>query len=162
MKFAGTCPKVAIIGLGNILLTDDGVGVHAVRQMLENPLEGVVVAEIGAAVLRAQELLEESDVVIAIDAVQAGGPPGSIYRFDAVDVQSQLRISLHELGIVGLLRLLPELSRPELIVLGVQPEVINYGTELSPAVQAALDRVVKAARTIAQGITERVSRSSVN
>jgi hydrogenase maturation protease len=162
MKFADSYPKVAIIGLGNVLLADDGVGVHAVRQLLKDPPENVVVAEVGTAVFRAQQLLEEADVVIAIDAVRNDGPAGSVYRFDAVGIEDPSPVSLHELGIVGLLRLMPEQSRPEVIIVGVQPKVIDYGTELSPRVQAAVGTAVEAARKIAREIMERAPRSSVN
>lgn len=162
MKSAGSYPRVAIIGLGNVLLADDGVGVHAVRQLLKDPPENVVVAEVGTAVLGAQQLLEEADVVIAIDAVRTDGSAGSICRFDAVGIEDPSPVSLHELGIVGLLRLLPKLSRPEVIIIGVRAEVIDYGTELSPTVQAAVGPVVRAVRRIAREIMERVPRPLVN
>jgi hydrogenase maturation protease len=155
MESSSAHPAVAILGLGNLLLTDDGVGVHVVRRLRKDPPDNVVVAEIGTAALRAQELLEEADVVIAIDAVKGDGPPGSIYRFDGVDARVQRRISLHGLGIIEVLRLLPEHSRPEVIILGVEPETIDYGTDLSPAVQAVLPGVAETARRIAQQIKQR-------
>ncbi|MHC4499981.1 MAG: hydrogenase maturation protease, partial [Planctomycetota bacterium] len=70
MSFSSTHPNVAIVGLGNLLLSDDGVGIHAVRQLQKDPPEGVAVAEVGTAALRAQELLGQADIVIAIDAVE--------------------------------------------------------------------------------------------
>ena len=151
---------VLIVGLGNLLLTDDGVGVHVVRELLKDPPQGVTVAEIGTAVLRAQELFERADVVIAIDAVGADGPAGSIYRFDGAEALIQGHISIHQFGITDLLRLLPKTSRPEVIILGVEPEVIDYGMTLSPAVQAALPKVVKAARNIVSQIKQQRTATS--
>jgi hydrogenase maturation protease len=145
---------VVIVGLGNLLLTDDGVGVHAARELLKDPPQGVTVAEIGTAVLRAQELFEHADVVIAIDAVGADGPAGSIYRFDGTEALTPGHLSIHQFGITGLLRLLPETSRPEVIILGVEPEIIDYGMTLTPVVQAALPKVVKAARNIVRQIKQ--------
>ena len=154
MKSYLSDPNVAIIGLGNVLLADDGAGVHAVRELLKEPPEGVIVAEIGTAVLRAQELLERADVVIAIDAVKADGPPGSIYRFNSCDAHMSKSFSIHDLGIIAMLRLLPEHSRPAVIILGIEPQLIDYGMELSPPVQAELPRLVDAARCIARRIVE--------
>ncbi len=156
---------VVIVGLGNLLLTDDGVGVHAARKLLKDPPRGVTVAEIGTAVLRAQELFEHADVVIAIDAVDADGPAGSIYRFDGAEALMQGHISIHQFGITDLLRLISETSRPEVIILGVEPEVIDYGMTLSPRVQAVLPKVVQAARNIVIEIKQQrtaISSGSLN
>jgi len=145
-------PRVLIVGLGNELLGDDGVGVHAVRALLKNPPAGVRAAEVGTRVLRAQQLLEDADVVIAIDAVRAGGRPGTVYRLHAEDVDMQQSYSLHDMGIAGLLRIMPEDSRPCVIILGVEPETIDYGTDLSPTVRSALGRVVNAAHQIIEDV----------
>lgn len=150
MKHGGRQPAVAILGLGNELLRDDGVGVHAVRELQKDPPEDVVIAEVGTAALNAQHLLEKADVVIAIDAVQAGDIPGTVYRFDVAEAATAGRATLHDLGLVGVLRLMPEAARPEVIVLGVEPERVEYGMELTPAVHAALPRVVGEARRIAE------------
>jgi len=141
--------RAAIVGLGNILLMDDGVGVHAIRALSEHPPEGIILAEVGTALLDALELFESIDVVVAIDAVTAGGPPGSIYFLDVNDVQVHKHVSLHELGIAAALRLLPAESRPQVVILGVEPAVIDYGVQLSPAVQAVLGQVTQAACAMA-------------
>ena len=145
-------PEIAILGLGKVLLADDGLGVHAARELQKDPLDNVVVAEIGTRTLSAQQIIEDADIVIAIDAVQADGPPGSIYRFDADNIESDELCSLHEMGIVGVLRLMPEESRPKVIIVGVEPEVIDYGMELSPTVRAALGRTVRAVRQMVEEI----------
>jgi len=144
--------EITIVGLGNVLLKDDGVGVHAVRELQKDPPKNVVVAEIGTRALAAQQLLEDADLVIAIDAAHADGPPGSIYRFDADNLETDRPHSLHDLGIIGLLGIMPEESRPKVIILGVEPEVIDYGMELSPTVQAVLGRVVQATRQIVEEV----------
>lgn len=156
-------PKIAIVGLGNVLLSDDGVGVHAIRELQKAPPAGVAVAEIGTRALQAQELLEDADIVVAIDAVQAGGRPGSIYRFDAGPpwrVEPQRSCSLHDLGIIGALRLMPRDSRshlglpaePAVIIIGVEPEIIDYGMQLSLTLQAVLSRVVETVRRVVEEI----------
>ena len=142
--------RILIVGLGNVLLKDDGVGVHAVRELQKDPPDGLCVAEIGTAVLHAVHLLEWAEKVIAIDAVKAGGAPGTIYAFDAGKEASEHRVSLHELNLLGALRFLPQgHPKPEIVILGVEPEVIDYGLELSAAVQAAVPQVVNVAKEIA-------------
>ena len=148
--------EVLVLGLGNELLTDDGVGVHVVRMLQkEPPIEGVVIAEVGTAILHAQHLLEQTACVIAVDAVQAGDAPGAVYRFNIDQAQLNHPTTLHELGIVGLMRLIPEHNRPEVTILGVEPARIDYGMELSSAVQAAVPRVVQIVREMIMEIQSR-------
>lgn len=142
-------PSIAIIGLGNLLMCDDGVGVHAVKELLKDPPRGVVVADVGTAVLHYQDLFEQTDEIIAIDAVCAGDKPSTIYSFDAADAQLNPQHSLHDLGIQALMRLMDEKSRPHVTILGVEPEKIEYGMELSRTVSNVLPQVVKTAKKMA-------------
>jgi hydrogenase maturation protease len=149
MKNKSTKPYILIAGLGNLLLMDDGVGVHAVQELQKTPPPGAVVAEVGTAVLSALHLLERAHKILAIDAMQAGGPPGTIYVFGVDDVdRGGIQASLHELNLLAALGFLKDKARPEIVILGVEPERIDYGLELTPAVAAALPRLVQAAREI--------------
>ncbi len=137
-----------IAGLGNLLLRDDGVGVHAVRELQKVVPRRVRAVEVGTAVLDALHLFEQADRILAIDAMEAGGQPGTIYRLDGEDVEEgDLQASLHQMSLLAVLRFLGR-HRPVVTVLGVQPEVIDYGMDLSPSVQAALPRLVAAAKEI--------------
>jgi hydrogenase maturation protease len=150
--------EVLVLGLGNELLTDDGVGVHAARKLQhELQMEGVVIAQVGTAILHAQYLLEQAACVIAIDAVRAGDKPGSIYRFDINQARLNQPASFHDLGIVGVMRLIPQQDRPTVTILGIEPETMDFGMELSLAVGAAVPRVVRIAREM---ITEILSRKA--
>lgn len=136
--------KILVLGLGNELLTDDGVGVHVLRTLQKQPpANGVLFAEIGTAILHSQHLLEQAETVIAIDAVRAGDRPGSICHFDIGQAQMNHPVTLHELGIVGVLKLMPESVRPQVTIVGVEPGTIDYGMELSPSVQASVPRVIQ-------------------
>ncbi|MBN2270379.1 MAG: hydrogenase maturation protease [Sedimentisphaerales bacterium] len=146
--------RIVIVGLGNELLGDDGVGLHAVRELRKNPPAGVQVAEVGTRVFHAQHLIEDADLVIAIDAVRGGGRPGSIYRLYAENAHIQRSYSLHDMGIAGLVRAMPEDSKPCVIILGIEPETIDYAIELSPTVRSALKRVVSAAHQIIRDIRD--------
>lgn len=144
---------IAIVGLGNELMTDDGLGVHAIRLLQKENLRGdVQVVEVGTAALHFQYLFERSDIVIALDAICAGGPAGQMYCFDGEDAEIACTHSLHDLGAVGVCRLIPQNQRPRLIILGAEPHSVDYGTELSPALQTVLPQLVHAAKDILEKV----------
>jgi len=142
-------PRILVAGLGNLLLKDDGVGSHAVRELLKAPPRGVIVADVGCAVLDALHLMKWAEKILAIDAMQAGGAPGTLYLCGLQDVaDTDTRASLHELSLLAALRFLPPQAQPEIVILGVEPETIDYGLDLSPPVAAALPLVTGAAREV--------------
>jgi hydrogenase maturation protease len=142
-------PRIVIVGLGNLLLRDDGVGVHAVHELQKAPPPGVQVVEVGTAILDALHLFEWADRVLAIDAMQAGGPAGTLYSLRASDVEDRSpKASLHELSLLAALRFLADARRPPIVILGVEPAVIDYGLDLSPEVQSALPVLVQSVREI--------------
>ncbi|MCX6903387.1 MAG: hydrogenase maturation protease, partial [Verrucomicrobia bacterium] len=142
-----------IAGVGNALLSDDGIGVHAVRELQREPIPGVTLADIGTAVLHGLSFLESARRVLVIDAAKGGRPPGTIYLFDANgDAAGHYLNSLHALGLREAARvLLPNGLPPAITVLGVEPESLSYGMSLSSPVQAALPRVVALARETVAG-----------
>jgi hydrogenase maturation protease len=141
---------VLIAGLGNLLLKDDGVGVHAVNALRENPPEGTVVADVGSALLYALHLFEEAKSVLVIDAMHGGGEPGTLYCMSGNDIAQEARTaSLHELGLSGAMRFIEEEKRPTVHVLGIEPQSIEYGMELSPRLKAVLPQVCRQARKMA-------------
>jgi hydrogenase maturation protease len=149
MGFKPRPPRILIAGLGNYLLQDDGVGVHAVRALQQTPLPGVIVAEVGTAVLGVLHLLEWAEKILAIDAMQAGGTPGTIYAFAVDDVAGPgMQASLHELNLLAALRFLPRQVKPEILIVGIEPQTIDYGLDLSPAVAAALPELTREVRKI--------------
>ncbi len=139
-------PKILIVGLGNLLLRDDGVGVHAVHELQKTPPPDVRIVEVGTALLDSLHLFEWADKILAIDAMQAGGSPGTLYSFGLSDREDRPPASLHELGLLSALRFLSEEKRPPVVILGVEPAVIDYGLNLSPEVQSALPALFQSAR----------------
>jgi hydrogenase maturation protease len=149
MKHEHENPSIAIIGLGNLLMCDDGVGVHAIRELEKDQPEDIVLADVGTAVLHCQHLFEEADEIIAIDAVCAGDKPGTIYSFDAFDAEMSDQPTLHDIGLRALIELLPLQSRPNITILGVEPEKVEYSIELSQTVSNVLPQVVMLAKEMA-------------
>jgi len=78
-----------ILGVGNLLLSDEGVGVHVANKLMEMDLPaGVEVIEGGTDGFRLMNVVTGADRLIVVDAVKGESPPGSIYRFDINDVPS--------------------------------------------------------------------------
>lgn len=138
------------MGLGNELRSDDGLGVHALRELARRPLPGARLVEAGAAMLQAVACADGAERILALDAVRAGGAPGTMYEFDALDAErAPAGAGLHSLGLrealeVGGLRRRPR----EVRVLGVEPASLGYGTGLSAPVRAALPSMLERAREI--------------
>lgn len=144
-------PPMVIAGLGNLLLCDDGIGVHAAQALAACPPAGAEVLDVGTAVFHALAFLRPGSRVLAIDAMQAGGAPGSLYLLDGREAEIRhARDSIHAMGLCAALRAQPEEGAAvELLLLGVEPAEIRYGMELSPALCHALPGVVAMARNIA-------------
>lgn len=139
--------RILVLGIGNILMGDDGIGVYATRELRKCPHAGVLVTEIGNAILEAVPLLSWADRVLVIDALQANGSPGTIYFAPFERIASQQgQNSLHELDLETALNFLPiGCARPEVFVLGVEPASLDWGLNLSPQVRFVLPQVVTSA-----------------
>lgn len=142
-------PRILVAGLGNVQLTDAGVGVHAVRALQRVVPRGVRAVEVGTTVLDALHLVAWADRVLVIDAMRAGGDPGSIYTFGVADVAtSPVKACLHEVDLLASLGFLASRRRPAIAVLGVEPATLTAGPVLSVGVQAVFPRLVAAAKAI--------------
>jgi len=143
---------VNIIGVGNVLVGDDGVGPAAVEELIRRGLpEGVCVYDAGLAVSDVLGGLDPEVPLIVIDALRAGGCPGSVYqgRLDELSlIEGTLSgcLSLHEISVVPALRIEALTGRQfkDVTVFGVEPESAEWGDALSPPVAAAVDPLVTA------------------
>ena len=140
--------KISVVGIGNLLMQDDGVGVHAVNRLSEMDLpEGVNLIDGGTHSYDLIEFFCESNIIIIIDAMQAGGKPGTIYRAPLEELGMKTDdtcISLHQLHFVDAMHMVNLLGHhPRAIVFGVEPASIQYSLELSPEIAAKLPRLVE-------------------
>jgi len=136
----------AVIGIGNLLLSDDGAGIHAVRFLQDKLPPGVTLVEGGVYGLDLLPYLEGRDKVIFIDALDAGENPGALFRFTPRDVkpeQSTPAVSVHDLGLyelIGAAQLLDQCPE-DIIIIAVQVKSLETGMELSPEVREALPHI---------------------
>ncbi len=138
-----------ILGIGNCLLSDDGIGVHAAHMLQAQPPPQTVVVAAETDFLSALPCLERCIKALVIDAMDAGQPPGTIYYCRGEDLaKAGQRHSLHALGLLGALEFLDGHCRPEVHILGVQPARTSVGLQLSPEVACSLPKVVDVARGI--------------
>lgn len=147
--------SVLILGIGNVLLCDEGVGVHAVRRMASMRLPpGVEALDGGTSGADLVDALEGRDKVVVIDCVAVAGEPGTIVRLGWEQLQATPRpLGLHELGLVESLQIARHLGclPSEVIVLGVVPASIKCGLELSPQIESVLPSVIDLALAEATG-----------
>ncbi len=141
--------KQVVVGMGNVLLKDEGIGVHVARTLQEEILpsdSGLEVID-GATSPDVFLSLKGSAKVIVVDAMEAGDVPGAIYRFRPSEVSSYGRIALsaHQGNLLEELRLLNEIGQgpQEVVVIGVQPKEIGWGLELSPELQKQVPCVAR-------------------
>ncbi|MEW6324873.1 MAG: hydrogenase maturation protease [Nitrospirota bacterium] len=157
-------PSIVVLGVGNLLMGDDGVGVRAVRELVRRYAlpPAVRVAEGGAATSRLLDEMGHATHLIAVDAVMGGGPPGAVYRLASDRLPARRpAVSTHGIGLVELLSLMAAIGRPPAArIVGVQPLAVNQiGDELSPPVAAALPgavaAIVEELRALGVDVTEK-------
>ncbi|MGE5416410.1 MAG: hydrogenase maturation protease [Acidobacteriota bacterium] len=139
--------KVLVVGIGNPLLQDEGLGVHVVNQIeqMDLPL-GVEVIDGGTHTYDLVDFFCQGENLIVVDALKAGGEPGTIYRasLDELGLKAEEgATSLHQLHFIEAMHMVNLLGHhPKVIVFGVEPNVIDWGLELTPQVQAKMPKLL--------------------
>lgn len=143
--------KTLVAGIGSPILSDDGVGVHVVRRLLEgSPRPGVDVIDVGTGGLALLDVVAGYDRLVLVDAAVTGAPPGTVHRFTGSDVTRTVHLGIgHEADLSTALALGKELmglSMPrDVIVVAVEAaDITTFSEELTPAVQAAIPAVLAA------------------
>ncbi len=139
---------ILVLGIGNILLRDEGVGVRVIEQMQKMHLpDDVELVDGGTAGADLLDVLAERRKVIVIDAVQADCEPGTVLRFTADDLVQPdgVAMSLHELGLGEALKMTRQLgcAPRDVVVFGIKPKDTGCGLELSEEVEASVSKVVE-------------------
>jgi hydrogenase maturation protease len=139
--------RILVVGVGNTIMADDGLGVRALESLTSRPLpDHVDTLEAGTALLDALPDLSEYDKVVLIDAVASDGQTVTVLRNVAASGLPRPGLSLHEMGIAEALRLrlLADGKLPEIVVMGLKPRQIGMSTELSDEVEAEIPELVSA------------------
>lgn len=139
--------KTLVLGVGNLLLSDEGVGVHVARELMGMELPpGVSVIEGGTAGLSLLSLIQGAERLIVIDAVKGEQAPGAVYRFDMDEIENSARgliASVHSLGVREVLDLCALTGKvPQTIVIGIEPKTMEIGIELSNEVRSKVSLIL--------------------
>ncbi len=145
--------KLLVLGVGNLLLSDDGIGVHAVRQLLADhtwPEEELDIFDCGTFTQDVFYLFQNYQKLLVLDAIRGGQEPGTLYRLRETDLlhnESQA-ISLHDIDLLDSLRMCELLgNKPELFVLGMEPyDLDTWKMELTPTIAAHFPNFIQAVR----------------
>ena len=141
--------NIAVFGIGNILLSDDGVGVHAINK-LKNEYEfpsSVELIDGGTKGLDLLPLLEGRDKVLFVDAANFKKEPGTVDTVigDKIPGFLSQKLSVHQIGLPDMLfaARLMGITPPEMCLIGIQPKSMETGTELSEAVSIKMKDLVE-------------------
>ena len=154
-----------MLGVGNSLQIDDGVGVHAVAELLKMdwPAE-VEIVDGGVAGLDLIAIIDKREYVIVLDAIDAGHKPGTVFRFAPEDIENQtVRYdSLHQIGLLETIQMakLTGSAPKHTVILGVQPEKVDWGMELTETIRTCLPRLIELTKDEINNAMENFSRFS--
>lgn len=140
--------KLMVVGIGNYILQDEGVGVHAIKRLMEMDLpDGVELVDGGTHSYDLVDFFCQAENLIIIDAMQAGGEPGTMYRapLEELGLRPQENCtSLHEMHFIEAVKMVNMMGHyPKIIVYGIEPEVIDWGMELTPLIEEKLPRLTE-------------------
>jgi len=137
------------MGVGNLLLSDEGLGVH-IAQMLEGRsfpddidleiIDGGVSSDVFLT-------MKDVDKLIVVDAVAGGCEPGAVYRFnpDDVEIENEVEVSVHQWGLLEGLKMmdLAGTKPAEVVIIGVEPKVVEWGMELSDEIKSRIPEIIE-------------------
>lgn len=144
-----TSPHIMILGVGNMLLTDEGFGIHVVEKLTAEYEFGDNVSVVDGGVLGINLLgtMSQADELIVVDVVKNHGEPGTRYRIDHEDIPDRVRakISLHQIDFLEALTLCQALDHvPHTTIVGVEPvDIESQGIELTPTLAEQIDPIIE-------------------
>lgn len=141
--------KLTILGVGNILLSDEGAGVYAVQKLqskISHP--DIKIIDGGTLGLDLIGIFEETERLFIIDCVKGGGEPGTIYKFGLESLKtglSELKFSLHDFNLTDVIMLAQGIGVkiPEITFYGVEPESFEWGDKLTPKVAVGVEKLIE-------------------
>ncbi|MGC2165970.1 MAG: HyaD/HybD family hydrogenase maturation endopeptidase [Gallionella sp.] len=154
--------KILVLGIGNTLLIDEGVGIVAMRELEARygQREDMEFLDGGTLSFTLAVPIAECAALLVIDAAELGSAPGTVRSFDGVAMDRFLgesrKSSVHEVALIDLMCISMLSGRwpQKRALIGIQPAVVAWGGELSPAVAAALSEVCAKAESIVARFVE--------
>ena len=141
--------KTLVLGVGNTLMGDEGVGVHVIERLLAGYVvpEEVQVLDGGVLGMDLLYYLEGIENLLLVDAVETHREPGTIIRLENDEVPAflSMKISPHQVGVPDMLAAakFKDLYPKRLVLWGIQPEILDMGLELSPLIESKVDTLTE-------------------
>ncbi len=141
--------KILIAGIGNLLFTNEGIGVHIIRELSKKDLpDGVGLADVGTATFELVSMMEGKDKVVILDGIISNHTPGTVFRLTPDDLKSakgKSMTSLHHFGVLEALESAAQMGfRPEVVIFGIAAKDYQTpGTELTAQLQESLPKIVE-------------------
>ena len=159
--------KITVLGIGNELLSDEGVGVYTIKELeKKGPIPGVEVIEGGTDGFGLINVITDTDYLIVVDSLKGGGEPGTFYKFrveDAPKCPDIFKTSIHQVGILEVLNLSGLIGKtPETIIFGVEPKKITRGMNISAVIKKKIPRLMELIYEEIEKIKSRVDTADSN
>ena len=136
-----------IIGIGNILLQDDGVGVHVIKQLENEKLPSTIeLVDGGTSTLDTLGLFLDYKKVIVVDCLRAGLKPGTIYKIKPEDINNYKKenLSIHDVQILDVVKMANMMNKyPEVVIFGIEPEKIALNLEMTETMVSKIPEIVR-------------------
>lgn len=139
---------IMVLGVGNILFTDEGLGIRAIEKLMDRyefP-ENVSIQDGGVLGINLLGIISEADYLIVVDAIKNGGNPGTLYRLEGDEIPKRIlaKNSLHQVDLLEALTLCQVLDKvPETVILGIEPKDIKTtGIELTAPIQEKIESLI--------------------
>ena len=136
-----------IIGIGNILLQDDGVGVHVIKQLENEKLPSTIeLVDGGTSTLDTLGFFLDYKKVIVVDCLRAGLKPGTIYKIKPEDIKNYQKenLSIHDVQILDVVQMANMMNKyPEVVIFGIEPEKISLDLEMTEIMVSKIPEIIR-------------------
>ena len=141
-----TMKDTIIIGIGNILLQDDGVGVHVIERLENEKLPSTVeLVDGGTSTLDTLGFFLDYKKVIVVDSLKAGLEPGTIYKIKPEDIKNYKKenLSIHDVQILDVVKMANMMDKyPEVVIFGIEPEKISLNLEMTETMISKIPEII--------------------
>jgi len=144
--------KVIILGIGNLLLKDDGIGIHVIEHLKELEYENnynVELVDGGTCILDLLDVFVKNKRIIILDSIKGGHEPGTIYKLTPEELGTYIKstTSLHDVQVLDIIKDSKLLGGdPEVVIIGIEPEEVTFGLELSPVIKKTIPQITNIIR----------------
>ena len=141
-----TMKDTIIIGIGNILLQDDGVGVHVIERLENEKLPSTIeLVDGGTSTLDTLGFFLDYKKVIVVDCLKAGLEPGTIYKIKPEDIKNYKKenLSIHDVQILDVVKMANMMDKyPEVVIFGIEPEKISLNLEMTETMISKIPEII--------------------